>query len=328
MISWNSRLLRAALILCALAVLSYAHGLTASLGISQAQAQIYPGRALARPAVSPVALRAKTTLVEFENAPFPFDSGTDPRGHRYLDPDSARYSDPRVLLHIPKGFDIRRPGIIVIFFHGHRATIKRDVLNRQKVADQVSLSHANAVLVAPQFAVNAADSSSGNFWIPGLFDWFLNEASEQLAILHGYPGLARAFDKLNVVVVGYSGGYAPVAWCIYHGGANDRLRGVILLDALYGELDKFEHWIAGDRYRRFFVSGYLGSTRARNIQLQHILAKRHIKYRMSLANRIRPGSVTFIPGKPGERHRDYVTHAWVKDPLTDLLNRLPEYRSR
>jgi len=229
-----------------------------------------------------------------------------------------------VLLHIPKGFDIRKPGVVVIFFHGHRATITRDVLDRQRVADQISLSNANAVLVAPQFAVNASDSSAGNFWTPGLFTLFLNEASEQLAILHGFLGMARDFDKLNVVIVGYSGGFAPVAWAIHHGGSNERMRGVILLDALYGELDKFEKWIIGDRYRRFFVSGYLGSTRAR--KLQQMLDNRGIKYRMALDDRIRPGSITFLPGRNGENHHSYVTKAWTDNPLADILNRLPEYR--
>lgn len=295
---------------------------------NEAQAQVVgqtqPKRS-ARPTPSPVALTAKTALVEFENAPFPFDSGTDPRARR-ASVENERYSDPRVLLHIPKGFDIRKPGVIVIFFHGHRATIKRDVLDRQRVADQISLSRANAVLVAPQFAVNASDSSAGNFWTPGLFTLFLNEASEQLAILHGFLGLARDFDRLNVVIVGYSGGFAPVAWAIHHGGSNERLRGVILLDALYGELDKFEKWIMADRYRRFFVSGYLGSTRARNLQLQQMLDKRGVKYRMSLDERIRPGSITFLPGRNGENHTNYVTRAWTANPLTDLLNRLPEYR--
>ena len=290
------------------------------------QAQQTQPKRPSRPNPSPVALEAKTNLVEFENAPFPFDSGTDPRKRRTASLDNDRYSDPRVLLHIPQGFDIRKPGVVVIFFHGHRANLKRDVLDRQRVADQISLSKANAVLVAPQFAVNASDSSAGNFWTPGLFTLFLNEASEQLAILHGFLGLARDFDKLNVVIVGYSGGFAPVAWAIHHGGSNERMRGVILLDALYGELDKFEKWIAGDRYRRFFVSGYLGSTRARNLQLQQILDNRGIKYRMALDDRIRPGSITFLPGRNGENHHSYVTKAWTDNPLADLLNRLPEYR--
>ena len=295
-----------------------------SLFPNQAQ-QTQPKRP-SRPNPSPVALEAKTKLVEFENAPFPFDSGTDPRKRGTASLENERYSDPRVLLHIPQGFDIRKPGVIVIFFHGHRANLKRDVLDRQRVADQISLSKANAVLVAPQFAVNASDSSAGNFWTPGLFTLFLNEASEQLAILHGFLGMARDFDKLNVIIVGYSGGFAPVAWAIHHGGSNERMRGVILLDALYGELDKYEKWILGDRARRFFVSGYLGSTRARNLQLQQMLDNRGIRYRMTLDERIRPGSITFLPGRNGENHHSYVTKAWTDNPLADLLNRLPEYR--
>ena len=291
-----------------------------------AQQQTQPKRP-SRPNPSPVATEAKTKLVEFENAPFPFDSGGgETRGRRTASLDNERYNDPRVLLHIPQGFDIRKPGVIVIFFHGHRANLSRDVLARQRVAEQISLSKANAVLVAPQFAVNASDSSAGNFWTPGLFTLFLNEASEQLAILHGFLGMARDFDKLNVIIVGYSGGYAPVAWAIHHGGSSERMRGVILLDALYGELDKFEKWITADRYRRFFISGYLGSTRARNLQLQNMLEHRNIKYRMELDDRVRPGSITFLPGRNGENHTSYVTKAWTDNPIADILNRLPEYR--
>ena len=144
---------------------------------------------------------SKTKLVEFENAPFPFE-GLDPRtGRPFINADETgrpgratrggfkaedqTYADQRVLLHIPEGFDVRRPAVIVVFFHGHRATIAGDVLTRQRVAEQISLSHANAVLVAPQFAVNAADSSAGSFWEPELFRLFLEETSEQLALLNG-----------------------------------------------------------------------------------------------------------------------------------------------
>ena len=317
----------AAVLVAAVVATVAAADLANAQSLSQEKAEPQPKRTT-RPAPSPVALEAKTKLVEFENAPFPFDSGPDPRKRRKkaVSLEDERYSDPHVLLHIPQGFDIRKSGVIVIFFHGHRANLKRDVLTRQRVADQISLSKANAVLVAPQFAVNASDSSAGNFWTPGLFTLFLNEASEQLAILHGFLGLARDFDRLNVIIVGYSGGFAPVAWAIHHGGANDRLRGVILLDALYGELDKFEKWITGDRLRRFFISGYLGSTRARNLQLQTMLDNRNISYRMALDERIRPGSITFLPGRNGENHHSYVTRAWVENPLADILNRLPEYR--
>ena len=46
-----------------------------------------------------------------------------------------------------------------------------------------------------------------------------------------------------MIVVAYSGGYAPAAWSAHHGGIGDRLRGIILFDALYAEMDKFAAWI-------------------------------------------------------------------------------------
>ena len=172
----------------------------------------------------------------------------------------------RVLLSIPKGFDIRKPAVMVVFFHGHGAKIDRDVRDRQQVAAQITRSDANAVVVAPQFAVDAADLSPGAFWDPGFFDEFLSEAGEQFALMLGQPKTARTFFKMPLIFVSYSGGFVPTAWALRLGHIKDRLRGIVLMDSLYGELEHFENWIL--KYRRgFFISGYLGSTRARNLQL-------------------------------------------------------------
>ena len=59
-----------------------------------------------------------------------------PRGGTYW--EDQTYSDQRVLLHIPKGFDPRRPALMVVFFHGNEATLTRDVRNRQAVPRQVT----------------------------------------------------------------------------------------------------------------------------------------------------------------------------------------------
>ena len=126
---------------------------------------------------------SKIALVPFENSPFPYrgqipeknkpfidviEDGrlghTSPRGGIYW--EDQTYSDRRALLYIPRGFDPRRPALIVVFFHGNEATLTRDVRNRQEVPRQLAESGLNAVLVAPQFAVNALDSSAGRFWEP------------------------------------------------------------------------------------------------------------------------------------------------------------------
>lgn len=283
----------------------------------------------------------KTLLMEFESAPFPYD-GKHPttgkpffnvfydgrfgrrgaRGQVYW--ENETYTDPRVMLHIPKGFDIRKPAVIVVFFHGHGAKIDRDVRDRQQVAAQITRSDANAVVVAPQFAVDAADSAPGAFWEPGFFDEFLSEASEQFALMLGQPRAVRAFFKMPIIFVSYSGGFVPTAWALRLGHIKDRLRGIVLMDSLYGELEHFENWIVSNR-RGFFISGYLGSTRARNLELQRDLTDKGIKIAKSLDGPIKPGSVVFIAGHSEDSHRDYVTQSWSIDPIADILNRLPEY---
>ncbi len=283
--------------------------------------------------------QAKTAILDFQTAPFPYQGmlpGSDtpflnveqegrrghstPFGRVYWEDET--YSDDHVLLHIPKGFDIRRPSVMIVYFHGHGAILKRDVLDRQEVAAQIANSGVNAVLVAPQLAVDAADSSAGKFWEPGAFGRFVGEAAEKLALLHGDKRSVRTFASIPVVIVAYSGGYLPAAWCATRGGLKKRLKGVVLLDALYGELDKFAAWIENDR-SAFFVSAYLDSTREKNAELAQILTARNVGYTTALDAKLHKGNVVILAGGGEEvKHRDLVTHAWVERPLADLLKRL------
>jgi hypothetical protein len=314
----------------------------AAVALSLLAATAAPAFAQIQKSSPPAQTQTKTKLVEFEMSPFPYEGINPATGRPFINVDEAgrrgrmnargqvlwedeTYSDQRVLLHIPQGFDIRKPAIMIVFFHGHGAAIDRDVRDRQRVAEQIARSGANAVLVAPQMAVKAADSSAGIFWEQGMFAQFLNEASEQLALLHGGLGITRIFDKMPVMLVAYSGGYLATAWCVHHGGAGDRLRGVVLLDALYGELDKYERFIETNR-RAFFVSAYLGSTRARNLELLRTLQDRKVPVTTELGGQVRPGYVAIVPGGSGDNHTDFANRAWGTNPITELLDRMPEFR--
>jgi hypothetical protein len=165
------------------------------------------------PQPRPVVTEDTTKLVEFETAPFPYDGvvpATDKpfldvteeerRGHRGMRGqifwEDETYNDRRVLLHLPKGFDPRRPALMIVFFHGHSATLERDVVERQQVAAQISRSGINAVLVAPQFAHDAADSSAGKFWQRGVVARFMVEMSETSAILRAVAVCRMALVSL------------------------------------------------------------------------------------------------------------------------------------
>jgi hypothetical protein len=143
----------------------------------------------------------------------------------------------------------------------------------------------NAVLVAPQLAVDARDSSPGKLWEPDGVKRFMAEAANKLAKLHGAPQSRRVFAAMPMVIVAYSGGYLPAAWTISGGGFGQRLRGVVLLDALYGATDKFADWIARQR-SGFFVSAYANSTRPRNQAFEKTLSDQAIPVRAELGDRL------------------------------------------
>ncbi len=285
--------------------------------------------------------QSRTDVVEFLAGPFPYDGKVPGTGRPFIvDKDGKRlhysargrafsestFDDQRTLMHIPQGFNIKKPGVIVVFFHGHGAELNRDVWRRQQVPAQISKSYSNAVLLAPQFALDASDSSAGNFWQPNGFARYLREAARNLAKLYGDPRTEQIFAKMPVVIVSYSGGYGPAAAVIKNGGIGKRLLGIVMLDSLYAELDTFENWILSNR-SGFFVSAYLSSTRRQNQELKEMLREKNIGVADSLNGKIKSGTVAFIAGNPEEeRHRDFVTQAWTDGPIADVLNRLPEYR--
>lgn len=283
----------------------------------------------------------KTRLVPFETAPFPYAGTVPATGRPFLDVSSGgrkghrgrggrvlwqdeTFADRRVLLHIPEGFDIRRPSLMVVFFHGHGANLSADVDRRQLLPEQLTMAGTNAVLVAPQLAVKAADSSIGKLWQPGAFARMLGEAARELSKLHGDRRTQRTFATLPVAIVAYSGGYVAAAWSAQNGGLGRRLRGVVLLDALYGETGKFTDWVTGDR-TRIFISAYTSSTRARNEELQRTLARKGISFSHDIGRHARRSNVYFMDVSRGSSHRNFVTAAWSDYPVADFLSRLGGY---
>ena len=280
-------------------------------------------------------------LVEFRNSAFPYHgdipASAEGGGGPFLNVDEngrlghksprggvhwedQTYNDRRVLVAASPNFDPKAPGVIVVYFHGNNATLERDVVGRQQTPRQVAASRLNAVLVAPQLAVDARDSSAGNFWRDGGFAAFLDEAEAKIA--HFYPSASRGdFARMPVVIVAYSGGYLPAAYSLAHGGARDRVKGVVLLDALYGEPDKFARWIEQERGRAFFVSAYSASSKAENAALRERLQRDGVTTVSGVPATLEPGVVAFVDsGDVG--HDDFVNFAWTSDPITDVLTRV------
>ena len=284
---------------------------------------------------------ANVALASFENSAFPYhglipnyqetgksrpfldvnDNGrlahSSPRGGLLW--EDQTYSDRTVLLAAPQNFNPNQPGVIIVFFHGNSATLSRDVLARQQIVRQLSDSGLNGVLIAPQLALDAPDSSAGRFWSPGGFSAFLNEAETKLGGF--YPNARGAFQRMPVVIVAYSGGYLPAVYSLTVGGAQGRVRGLVLLDALYGERDKFASWAEGPGRSGFFVSAYSTSSREGNQEIRARLEADGVRVESSLPASLSPGVVAFVDAGAVD-HNDFVTSAWGGAPLRDIFARI------
>src|SRR6185436_3766794 len=102
---------------------------------------------------------------------------------------------------------------------------------------------------------------------------------------------------------------------------NNRVRGVFLLDAVYGELDKFASWIANNR-SGFFVSSYTRYTKRRDQELMEMLCYKGIAVTENMDGPLRPGSVVFVQTRDGITHRSYVTQAWTEHPVREVLAKM------
>ncbi|HTJ03527.1 MAG TPA: hypothetical protein VL492_12110 [Methylovirgula sp.] len=233
------------------------------------------------------------------------------------------YSDRNTLLYVPGGFDIRRPAAIVVYFHGNLARLGRDVAYRQRVPRQLFHARLNAVLVAPQMAVDALDSSAGHFWERNFFAKYMNEAATHLAELTGLP--ASRFNALPIIIVAYSGGYLPAIYSATVGGTGVRIGGIVLLDALFGETDAYADWIAHNRNHAFFLSAYSRASETENIALRSTLDKQGIDVEQGLPSELTPGTIAFL-GARDAVHNDFVTRAFTLDPLEVILAHIKAYR--
>ena len=108
---------------------------------------------------------------------------------------------------------------------------------------------------------------------------------------------------MPIVIVGYSGGFVPTAWSLEVGGITKRVTGVILLDAVYGELDKFANWIENNR-TGFFVSSYTRYTKRRDQELMAMLRekgislpRRHGRSAAARQRRVRPDARRHDPSQ-------------------------------
>jgi hypothetical protein len=196
-----------------------------------------------------------TFWLSLENAPFPTPSGA--------------YRDDTVIVFVPShyryDFDGDEGVAALVHFHGHNTTAER-AMTMHALREQLADSRQNAILIVPQLALMATDSSCGKLETPGglarlVSEAILTTAHEGRATLGDarFPVHAR---RGTVCVSAHSGGYHAAASCLRDGGLD--VRETYLFDSLYAEVETFRDWVTSRKgaslHRRhklvsFFVDG-------------------------------------------------------------------------
>ena len=156
------------------------------------------------------------------------------------------YHDDTVIVFVPSHFRFQDDeGVAtLVHMHGHTTTAERAMVAHQ-LREQIADSKQNALLVVPQLAVMAADSSCGRLESPGGLVRLLQEvvvaASHEGRTTLGDTGFPSDAQLGTTCVSAHSGGYHAVACCLRAGGVD--VRETYLFDALYGEVDTFRDWV-------------------------------------------------------------------------------------
>jgi len=278
----------------------------------------------------------RTVTLRLPSAPFPFDGvvpetgqpffdATDPatgerlhttaQGTRYA--ETRHYRDDRVLVHVAADLAAGPAPVLVVFFHGHLSVLARDVIGRMSIPQQIDGSGRAVILIAPQLAVDAMDSSPGRLWLPGALARLLDD----VAVACGrWLGLSdpEPLRRAPVVLAAFSGGYKALAMGLDRGGVADRVAGIILLDAVFGAVDRFAAWAAAAP-RAFLAALYSRHTRAGTLALAAALDRHGVAWSPAYPEALAPSARHLVPC--ATPHPALPVDGPPRHPLGDLLRR-------
>jgi len=238
--------------------------------------------------------RGTTLWLGLDHAPFPGPG--------------AWYRDDTVIVFVPAHYRYwEEEGVAaLVHFHGHNTTADR-AMAAHELREQLADSRQNAILVVPQLAVMAADSSCGKLESAGalarLVDEAIATAAREGQMTLGDTAFPSDAPAGTLCLSAHSGGYHAAACCLRTSGAGGvDVRETYLFDALYAEVDAFRDWAAARRgeplHRRHKLVSYFteaGTTEANNGSLR--------------AQLDRAGVLTATEVQEGELSRHDLSHA-------------------
>jgi len=277
-------------------------------------------------------------VASLTTAPFPHSGkDVDPHFFDFTDPKTGErfrtsrtlerlsekdhYSDSSVLFHVPKRFNPGKPFFYVVFFHGNRSDVQQ-CLKDYRLDEQIESSGKNVILLLPQLAKNASDSSPGKFSRNNAFRTFMQEAAQVLSQKIGKK-YRRPLEQAPLILAAFSGGYKPLACALDRGGTDSQVKGVLLLDALYEDLYIFGRWVLSHDSRGVFVSVFTEGSACdeKTRTLAQFLNEHRVPFKKEWPKGGFPKNPIFLIGSPFE-HMQIPIEGPPREPLAALLRSL------
>ncbi|MBF0399137.1 MAG: hypothetical protein HQL90_00040 [Magnetococcales bacterium] len=289
-----------------------------------------------------------TLMAHIPHAPFPYDGPVGDSGQPFFDhsdpvsgqrmhtvgegiyySESPHYRNNRVLIHLPPHFKPEAPFEILLFFHGHNAELNRTLVGEMALLQQLNAVDRNLLLVAPQLVLDAADSSPGKLYRSRGVDKMLRDLTQVLGEEKGESFAAR-FGRAPVLLAAFSGGYRALAYSLERGFADEqerdkRVKGVLLLDGLYGELDRYTAWLWHRNRRGFFVNLYGPSSAPFSRELEQKLEAARVPWSETLPKKIRSRAICSLMVETP--HASIFWQGPPRWPLVEILKRLATSQS-
>ena len=142
------------------------------------------------------------------------------------------YNDSSAYIFVPDYFDKNNPFHFVVWFHGWGNNID-SALPYYHLKEQFYAAHLNAIFLFPEGPKNAPDSYGGKFEKADTFNYFMNDVTK---FLQTEKCITKNIS-FDMIYGGHSGAYRVMSYLLLHSKYN--CKGVLLFDALYGELEKF-----------------------------------------------------------------------------------------
>jgi len=231
--------------------------------------------AVAQPITERYSAYGDLIVTKLSTAPFPHPQRAN--GHVYdgtTYDEAGHYRDSSVALFVPSGYRRSSTVDLVFYFHGWGNNIDT-ALARYAVIEQFCASRKNAILVLPEAAYNAPDGFGGKLEDK---DGMKRLVADVMRVLKNERKIAPRATVGKIILAGHSGAYRVMSFMLLRGGMARHMKEVYLFDALYGQTEKFAHWIEHGKGRLINIYTDGGGTKNESENLMACLDAWKIRY--------------------------------------------------